>query len=398
MPWEDDSLSVTNDNTKDDISIQIQREIVIEAPRVKNDKTLDFLIDTSDEELIPEADWFEKQRLNELNKAKQINVYDLPIKGSKEIEISASLMKTFWGKDYTGKDIEKSICPRKVYVENILRLYNITSHAMSSGLYFEYGIYGKTANGSDICDDLPRLKLKKKDKDRLRKAGIPTHEWKGEKTTDHKRIDAQIEHFFKKAKEHKLYLDDENAQVQIKLKNSSGITIRGTFDIWPTVLMYENELGIYQPTLANIDLKLTKNVDSTYGDFCWGDPNKMDHTQAYLYSFIMRHIDYKQNPHLNDLIDPITKKLLRNGGCQFLYWVFGIANDDLPMQFKQIAVDYDDDKEKYIIDKIQGTAKLLDYYASTEWDAIPDFNICRTCHLSCHSGGCCEESRSTLTI
>lgn len=37
---------------------------------------------------------------------------------------------------------------------------------------------------------------------------------------------------------------------------------------------------------AVIDLKLTKDVNTTKGNYCWGSPNEMDHLQAYMYNYI----------------------------------------------------------------------------------------------------------------
>ena len=65
--------------------------------------------------------------------------------------------------------------------------------------------------------------------------------------------------------------------------------------------------GIEYP-LAVEDLKLTMDLNSTFGDFCWGTPEKMDHVQAYSYTWMTNLIFFYM---LYDYKPDMSKKVFK---------------------------------------------------------------------------------------
>lgn len=288
----------------------------------------------------------------------------------KERPINQSLIHRFL---YKGEERE-NICPKKIYHIDIIESHHYRTESMLKGSFFETLCLGKGAGGM-ITDDLPRKRLKKSmelENIKRRRAGIL--ELKGEKTTDQERIEEQSRQFKILANKYQITVSDLNTQVKIVIpwhKNPE-IYLGMELDIFPTAIM-TNE----GPKMAIIDLKLTYDINNTYGEFCWGAPEFMDLNQAYMYSYGVRHIyeNIEMNMHLKDLLTKPAINLINNGQIDFYYWIFAYKK----MEQKLIKITWDDIKEKELHESIRKTVSLIEFYEQQEWPAKPDYKICKEC-------------------
>ena len=182
------------------------------------------------------------------------------INGQQYIKLSQSFIKNFFK---NGEPIE--YCPYQVKRTTIDRQFRVATEPMIKGNYFETKAIGGTVGGWKVLD-LPRLR-------------------NGSRSADHKRIDAQVRTFHKDVEKYKIDINKLTVQKKFEkvipnFVENLTIILDGTLDI----LSYIDYGGRYHK--AAIDLKLTKDVNTTGGDFCWGSPNDMDHIQAYLYHFL----------------------------------------------------------------------------------------------------------------
>lgn len=201
-------------------------------------------------------------------------------------KISQSLIKAFAQDGY---------CPMKLKVIYIEKTHNlIASEHMNRGVFFETlclgsGVHGKTLN------DLPRLK-------------------NGKKSVSQERIEDQAAQFQSTLINHKMKVLDKD--VYLEYEYEDGITLNGTIDF--TSPIWDDTDGPIPKAI--IDLKLTMNIYSQFGPYCWHFPHNMDHTQAYMYSYLWREIhgeeipfyylvfDYKPTPEYK-IIKKLTGKL-----------------------------------------------------------------------------------------
>lgn len=182
-------------------------------------------------------------------------------KGKTYVILTTSLIKKIIKH---GNEIEN--CPKYIKEVVIDKKYNFSSASMDNGNYFESMCIGSTAD-KNVFTNVKRLK-----------SGI--------KSADHKRIDLQVLEFRKDAEKLKLEIDKFTVQQQfvkvLKIIDDDNLVIilKGTLDLFSNVFYYN------QLIKSVIDLKLTKNVNTTSGDFCWGTPDDMDHIQAYNYMLL----------------------------------------------------------------------------------------------------------------
>jgi len=287
-----------------------------------------------------------------------------PLKNT--IFISSTLLKAL--EDANGN--EKVFCPRQLYETRITdRIETLRSESMAKGLYFETHTLGRGRYGHKL-EELPKTT-------------------KGEKTTDNKRIDGQIFNFKQKVKENNLLISKDNTQLTIIKEYSPNVFIKINPDWFP---VWYNMDG--NDELCIIDLKLTKNISSKWGDFCWGDPVHMDHVQADLYWYAVMDIDYKLNDrlvpgnNLKKIITPEIKERLNNGDHKFLYWVYGYdvdsKEDNIPLidqflELERIPMQLRMNELKQRIDKAIGTLAMLE---EEGWSINPSLELCTKCPVS----------------
>lgn len=249
--------------------------------------------------------------------------------------------------------------------------------SMTKGKFFESLCYGSTTD-SDLVLDLPRSKRKGK--------------LFGSKTLDQQRIEQQAERFKLRCKTLNVDIVPGHNIHQVIFKRwNDKYMLAGEFDMFPIGIYYEEALR-----LAIIDLKLTTDVHSTFGSFCWGKPQFMDHIQADMYQYLVRNIDLELNPHLKDVITDRTQDIINRDGILFLYWVFGYRE---PLEQQEIFVErsYKDEngtmhRQNDLNERIRKTIAVLEREEQFGWEEKPVQDNCKYCPLNQRYGGSCKSS------
>lgn len=265
------------------------------------------------------------------------------------LEINQSLIKAFLHKGQI-----KDYCARKVYNKYFLNKdVEETSLSQLRGIYFENNILG----GEKIT--------------------LPTKR-NGEPTIDTLRINEQINNFPNIIVE-KLMFVNQNINTQILLKKKFGdVIIKGKLDWFPTFFLLEGDLKV-----AIVDVKLTKDMNSTWGDFCWGLPENLDWIQAAFYHYLVQDIDYDLNNHLTGPQQRLIRKfssILDAGDCIFIFLVFDYKQGP---EYKYIQVEWNYDKFKYLENSVQRTIDEIEYNKGTGWKPTPSTENCKSCLLEC---------------
>jgi hypothetical protein len=274
---------------------------------------------------------------------------------------------------YKGEEREQ-ICPKKIYHIDIIGSHQYRTESMLKGSYFETLCLGKGAGGR-IIDDLPRKRLTKaKELENIKRKASGLPELKGEKTTDQERIDEQVKRFHILSAKYQITVLPENTQIKLTIpwhKNPE-IYLGMELDIFPTAIMTNDGLE-----LAIIDLKLSADINSTYGDFCWGAPEFMDLNQSYMYSYGVRQIssNVELNQHMKTLLTKSAVNLINNQQIFFYYWVFSYKK----LEDKLIKINWDSTKENELHESIRKTVSLIEFYEQQLWPAKPDYKLCKEC-------------------
>ncbi|MBC8315244.1 MAG: hypothetical protein H8E51_07050 [Bacteroidetes bacterium] len=197
-----------------------------------------------------------------------------------ELFISQSLIKQFY-RHYSETlvpevihQIELLPCPWRIYQAELLALFKMQpTEAMMKGRYFETLCIGAGADGEAIYD------LQRKSN--------------GDMKIDQIRIKQAVKRFHVVCKTTDIILleDGGNLQYYHKVKwidpdypdahSDIIIWIEATADI-----ISQFHHGEWKFPSAVIDLKLTGNIKSKFGKFCWGSPEDMDHLQGILYAWL----------------------------------------------------------------------------------------------------------------
>ena len=276
------------------------------------------------------------------------------------MNITSSLIKSILVKG----DLKEDLCARSIYHLWVKKDYEIEqTDPMMFGSYFETKCLGSGARGQ-MQDDLPRDKRN------------------GNKTTAHKRIDEQVTRFKMKCAELGVaVIPNENTQVVIykRWEKNPKIIIRVEIDMFPTAVMTASGYK-----LAAMDLKLTGDINSTYGTYAWGSPEYMDLIQAVLYTYVLKDIDFDLNDELNpgnnlrELISEHTKSMLDANDFLFRYWVFGYGSKT-PTENKFVTVTWDSKKEQEMHESIRKTLSWLEHEHEKGWECNPSYVICKKC-------------------
>lgn len=230
------------------------------------------------------------------------------------------------------KDLERrDSCPRKwkaKWLEKIIE--QEASVEMLKGQYMETLCIGSGAHGT-LIEDLPRLKS-------------------GDKSADQLRIDQQAEAFkryFDPSDE--LYLGFKIVDTQVVV--SDGIR-QGVIDI-----VAEDEDGV----ICHIDLKATSNVENTFGDYSWGNPENMDFIQQTLYSEL-----YKKQTGI---------EVVR---------VFLLVFDWSPnLGKKLIELDISNASVEDCSYRFSEADRLINEYEEDYWPTVPSRKECSGCPVEC---------------
>lgn len=271
---------------------------------------------------------------------------------------------------------ERVFCHRNIYLTSIKRsIRGEATMPMLYGKYFESKALGQTAKGEKPVLDLPRKKLTKaiKAENAVREAeGKPLI--LGEKFKDHERVDDQVNRFKALVNAKRIIVTDANVQVPIKVRweKDPDVMLQGELDIFPTTILVADELKA-----AIIDLKLTANIHSTFGEYCYGSPEYLDLIQAKMYHYLVRRADINLNPHLDQLITSSVKKLIEQNNVLFMLWIFNYKGDVLEDKF--INVKWDGGKQAELHESIRKTIALIEDGEAQDWPTNPVYSLCKNC-------------------
>jgi hypothetical protein len=293
-----------------------------------------------------------------------------------DFPINQSIIRTFL---HNGE--EREYCFRRIYLTKIIRtLKEAPSEPMLYGKYFETKCLGKSS-GYDV-KDLPRKALTKKviAENAVRKVeGKPPLQ--GEKYLDHIRVDDQILRFDALVKQYKIIITKENVQVPILTvwDQDPDVLLSAELDVFPTTILLPDETdnNIVKMFAAIIDLKLTADINATYGEYCYGNPAYLDLIQAKMYHYVVRNINKKLNPTLSGLITNTVQSLIDKNLIQFLLWIFNYKKDVLEDKF--IRVSWDKNKEAELHESIRKTVSTLEMGEKLDWPTNPVFHLCKSC-------------------
>ena len=285
--------------------------------------------------------------------------------------ISQSLIKRIL---YNGE--EREVCPYQLHNVDIPHKYKReTTLPMQCGNYFETQCIGSSAGGK-ATNDLPRKLLNKNQQteNRVRKKeGRPLI--KGEKRSDQLRIDEQILRFKSLCTKYQIIIANNNVQIPIIIpwEKDKNVLLTMQLDIFPTPIFYKKELRI-----AIIDLKLTGDLNSSYGEYCYATPEHLDLIQGKMYHYGVRHIDHALNPHLNNVLSSDVEEVIKQS-CLFFLWIFNYKKPILEDKF--IEVVWDKTKEAELHESIRKTMSMLEMFEAQAWPLLPSYNRCKKCPI-----------------
>ena len=286
------------------------------------------------------------------------------------LTISQSLIKKF-----LRHGAERIICPKCIYETEIEPVMEVPpTRPMLDGSYFETLTLGSGRRGHKTLD-LPRKKLTSK-QERENRVLVEKGEEpiKGTKTIAQIRIEEQAERFKILRAQRQIMITEYNTQVRILKKWDDNIMLSGELDIFPVSILGKDK---YQ--LAIIDLKLTGDINNDYGDFSWGEPDRMDHTQAQMYHYLIRDIDFTLNEGLKDIVTQPVLNMIADNNILFLYWVFSYGSGDLKDKF--VRYDWDSNKEAELKESINKTVACIEENEAEGWPAKPEYERCEKCPL-----------------
>lgn len=165
---------------------------------------------------------------------------------------------------------EKGRCPSKAKAIYLEGMESKPSAAMIKGNFFETVAFGSTDSGEVV--QMERTKA-------------------GAKSADQIRLEKQAYYLNTRHREH-FKMDwaspREHITVPISIKGSKyKYVVRARTDMITSFMDMTGENLEEYPNgfvpRAIVDFKITDSILSTYGDFAWGLPHTMDHTQAHLY-------------------------------------------------------------------------------------------------------------------
>lgn len=225
-------------------------------------------------------------------------------------------------------------CPMKLKKALIDKTHPLPSTpTMDKGVFFETMCLGSGVHGKKLTT-LPLLKS-------------------GKKSVSQLRIEDQIAKFPLILKSHRMEIDEKDVFLEYQLP--SGIWLNGTLDF--TSSIWDDKEGPIPKAL--IDLKLTGNINSTFGDFCWGTPFKMDHTQAAMYS--------------------VLYKLIYGVDIPFYYLVF----DYKPIpEYKIIKKVVGLMEREALKTSITATVEKINFHNDRGWFTNPSSDNCKDCPLA----------------
>jgi len=297
---------------------------------------------------------------------------------------------------------EIPFCPNKLYHTTILgSKKEEPSDAMKAGNLGESLILGFGRDG-ECTETLGRKRVSKKAIEAAKKEGKPEPE--GELYIDEIRVRMQADRAKVIFNNYRMTLPDGSlaiipgVNIQPKIfkviDEKDKILLETNPDIFPVPIFYEGKQWT-----AIVDVKFTGNVNTKFGDFCWGAPEFMDHTQAEVYLHATDDINYVYNPHLKEAFgkrENFVNKL-------FLYMVFDYQVPEEQLDFKPVDVKWTMERKKNIMARINHSVAIYEHCEASGWPIRTDYENayqeCKKCPLNyLKEGGTCQFAKTTQSV
>lgn len=279
---------------------------------------------------------------------------------------------------------EKQFCPHNIYHLYVLKDFKTRrSEPMIEGTFGESLILGQVAKNEAVINRLRPNKSTNKPR------------------VAEQRIIMQAERFQHIASIFQInVIPGINVQVPVFKKFGNSVMLRGELDIFPTTIIWDDQLS-----LAIIDIKFTADVNSTFGEYSWGDTEKVDYIQADFYHYLVRDFDlalnikhgheFNSRVGYKNIFTDFVRKVIENNDLKYIYMIFGYKKPDLENQFQMINRTYiennSDIRERELVQRIRKSIAILSHSHSSGWPKRPNRDICKNCPLNTQFGGPCKE-------
>lgn len=262
---------------------------------------------------------------------------------------------------------------------------------MTEGSYFETLCLGSGRDGEQVTD-LPRAKLtKEEEREAIIARAEGRVEMKGKMLTNQRRILGQHRRFEIKCATHQIsVIKGINTQVKIykQYKEDPNVLLVGDLDLAPTSIIFRK---VHPKTnkkinIATIDLKLTSDINNTYGKFCYGSPEHLDDIQGKMYHELVRDIDFDLNDKFNpgnflrNLFTEFIREVISADMYLFLLWVFDYKKEKLDDKFIEVEWDYLKRKELY--ESINKTVAEINDIKTKGYETLPSKETCERCPVT----------------
>ena len=266
------------------------------------------------------------------------------------IILNQSLIKAFLIKGNV-----RDYCPRKIFTKYFLKQQvQETTLNQLRGIYFEREILGG---------------------DRFT---LPTHKRTGMELLPTQRINKQIAEFKNIVVENLMFVHENiNTQIPLIKRYNERFLLKGILDWFPTFMLYNGDIRV-----AIIDVKLTGDISSDFGEFGWGDYERMDWLQGAMYHHIVHNIDWELNKKLTDTQKRFIQRfdnILNNEEELFMYLVFDYKENPEHKFFESV---WDYDKMKYLTNSIDKAIYEIEKNDMLGWEPCPG-NECKNCLINC---------------
>ena len=282
-----------------------------------------------------------------------------------KLYISNSLVKYL----FLNGNERPNICPKQVFSKFVIKNYpDSPTRCMLDGKYFETLCLGSSSRG-DKQLDLPRLN-------------------NGNKGVTQLRIEKQVLLFKLLCEKYQIRVNEHNTQTVYykEWHKDRRVILRAEMDIAPTTILRNIDNQGEALWLSIIDLKLTVNINSDWGEFGWGDYANMDKTQGMFYQYMWRDMDVDFNisesgeTWYESFRTGFMKELIEKKLFLFYYWVFSHAKTGMDHQ-KLCRVVWDKAKELDLHEAIRKTVSLMELWNEEGFKANPSYEACKDCKL-----------------
>lgn len=233
---------------------------------------------------------------------------------------------------------DENACPKQLYHQYILEdARRLPSQSMIMGNYFEALILGSTSKNETAAMIEPFIKKTTK----------------GAKTVDQERIEAQATKWPQFCSIYNI--SNINPQVEAIKPLDEVVSLGTVLDIHAKV----ND-PLYGEVDAIIDVKLTKDLDNSFGEYQWKEPAIRDHTQAFMSVYLAKHVLGIKDP-------------------KFYYAVFSYGPETDYQLIEKVVTDTDIYELQQTVNK---TLEIMSAFHNSDWPTNPSYEKCSKCPLA----------------